>query len=132
MAGNISTNNREVGKRIRELREESGLTQDELAEVLSVGPNVIGCYERGEYGPSKKAITLLCRYFGVSSDYILYGETIDVGEVLNNIDHFSDADKMKLMMRLMCYFMKGRGMSQYGRENFAEVKAMLEDLFSGE
>ena len=45
-------NNEQMGKRIRELREKEGLTQDALSEILSVGPNVIGCYERGEYGLS--------------------------------------------------------------------------------
>lgn len=36
-------NNEQMGKRIRELREKEGLTQDALSEILSVGPNVIGC-----------------------------------------------------------------------------------------
>lgn len=55
-------NNEQMGKRIRELREKEGLTQDALSEILSVGPNVIGCYERGEYGPSKKTLRLICQY----------------------------------------------------------------------
>lgn len=48
MTEEFSINNEQMGKRIRELREKEGLTQDALSEILSVGPNVIGCYERGE------------------------------------------------------------------------------------
>lgn len=132
MAGDISIDNIEVGKRIRELREKKGITQDTLAEILSVGPNVIGCYERGEYGPSKKAMTLLCQYFSVSSDYLLYGETGDFSDIMERIDHFSDVDKMKLMVRLMCYFIKGREINRSNKEDLAEVKAMLDQLFDKE
>lgn len=59
MTEEFSINNEQMGKRIRELREKEGLTQDALSEILSVGPNVIGCYERGEYGPSKKTLRLI-------------------------------------------------------------------------
>ena len=107
MTEEFSINNEQMGKRIRELREKEGLTQDALSEILSVGPNVIGCYERGEYGPSKKTLRLICQYFGVSTDYLLYGETENVEDIMEQVDHFSDADKLKVLVRLMHYFIKG-------------------------
>jgi transcriptional regulator with XRE-family HTH domain len=40
--------NKEVGRRLRERRAQLGLTQEELAETLSVGPNTISRWETGE------------------------------------------------------------------------------------
>lgn len=132
MAGEIDINNVEVGKRIRELREKHGLTQDMLAEILSVGPNVVGCYERGEYGPSKQTMFRLCKYFGVSVDYLLDGKEADFQDIMEHIDQFSDVDKMKVIVRLMYYFMKGRVLNEDSRNELAELKSMFEQLFEAE
>ena len=107
MAEDFVINNEQMGKRIRELREKRGLTQDALSEILSVGPNVIGCYERGEYGPSKRTLAVICQYFGVTTDYLLYGEKENVEDIMEQVDHFSDVDKLKVLIRLMHYFIKG-------------------------
>lgn len=40
--------NKEVGRRLRERRVQLGLTQEVLAETLSVGPNTISRWETGE------------------------------------------------------------------------------------
>lgn len=132
MAEEIIINNVEVGKRIRELREKHGLTQDALAEILSVGPNVVGCYERGEYGPSKEVMIRLSRYFGVSSDYLLYGGEVDFRDIMERINHFSDVDKMKVIIRLMYYFMKGKTLNEESGNELAEMKSMFERLFGAE
>lgn len=86
MAEDFLINNEQMGKRIRELREKRGLTQDALSEILSVGPNVIGCYERGEYGPSKRTLAVICQYFGVTTDYLLYGEKENVEDIMEQVD----------------------------------------------
>mgnify|MGYP000494678559 CR=1 FL=1 len=65
MTEEFSINNEQMGKRIRELREKEGLTQDALSEILSVGPNVIGCYEREE-DPQIDLSVFWCIY-GLSS-----------------------------------------------------------------
>ena len=50
-----------IGKRIRELRERTGLTQAELAMRLGVTPSAVGNYESGRSFP-KEAV--LYRMFG--------------------------------------------------------------------
>lgn len=129
MTKESNLSNEATGKRIRELREEKGMTQDALAEVLSVGTNVIGCYERGEYGPSKKAMYLLCKYFGVSADYLLYGEKQDVDNVIEYINNFSDVDKMKVMVRLMYYFMKGKNFEEDSKGGIQNIRNTFDYLF---
>lgn len=129
MTEELCISNEATGKRIRELREQKRMTQDALAEILSVGPNVIGCYERGEYGPSKKAIRTMCKYFGVSADYLLYGEMESVDNVLGSIHHLSDVDKMKIMIRLLFYFMHGKSSDEDNKGGIETIRNTFEYLF---
>lgn len=59
------------GKRIRECRNEKGLTQTELAEKLSTTQSTIGKYEREELQPNIDTLILICKLFEVSADYII-------------------------------------------------------------
>ena len=60
-----------VGKIIRELRLEKGITQNELSNYLGLTPKMISFYELGERFPPYDIITKLADYFNVSTDYLL-------------------------------------------------------------
>lgn len=61
-----------MGKiRIKELREEKGLTQAQLAKAIGLTRIVISYYENGYSEPSVGTIEKLCNYFEVSADYLL-------------------------------------------------------------
>lgn len=57
--------------RIRELREEKGITQISLSIKLEVSQETISAYENGKYYPSVKSLIKLRQILGVSIDYIL-------------------------------------------------------------
>ncbi len=57
--------------RIRELREDSDKTQAELAEVLGTTQQFYSRYENGTNELLIRHLITLCRYYGVSADYIL-------------------------------------------------------------
>ena len=57
--------------RIKELREEKGLSQAKLAKELGVNYRTISNYELEIREPNIQTIEKLCKYFGVSSDYLL-------------------------------------------------------------
>ena len=59
------------GQKIKELRQEKGLTQAQLAEKISTTASTIGKYEREELQPNVDMIISLSKFFGVSADYIL-------------------------------------------------------------
>lgn len=59
------------GNRIKLLREEKKIRQDELAKVLSISPSAVGMYERDEREPNDEITLKLAEYFGVSTDYLL-------------------------------------------------------------
>ncbi len=57
-------------KTIRELREERGWTQLDLANRLGVTPATVYNWERGKYEPKASQLRALARAFGVSMDEI--------------------------------------------------------------
>ena len=59
------------GQRLRELRLERGLTQLQLATLLSTTQGTIGKYEREELQPNINMIIEICKVLEISSDYLL-------------------------------------------------------------
>ncbi len=50
---------KQVGLRIRELRDAAEMTQDELAAKIDKTTQTVGGFERGAFGPSIETIELL-------------------------------------------------------------------------
>lgn len=61
----------EFGNRLKELRQQHGLTQAELANILDLGPTAISNYEANRNEPSFEKLVQLANYFDVSCDYLL-------------------------------------------------------------
>ena len=59
------------GERIRELRAEQGLTQQQLGELLGVSQFSVSKYEREALDLNTDTLIRLCGIFGVSADYLL-------------------------------------------------------------
>ena len=58
-------------ERLKELRLENGLTQDQLAEKTRLNQATISAYERNKITPTIDAIIILCKFFRVSADYLI-------------------------------------------------------------
>lgn len=56
----------QFGQRIRQLRRERGLTQEQLAELTGFHHNYIGMVERGERNPALANIETFARAFDLS------------------------------------------------------------------
>ena len=57
--------------RLRELRENKGLTQKEVADAINCTPSAYARYEREERSPSPETFITLSKFYGVTTDYIL-------------------------------------------------------------
>lgn len=68
-----------IGARVREARERSKLTQEQLAEKLECSPQFISDLERGVVGLSIPTLKGLCLALGISSDSILFDEAPERG-----------------------------------------------------
>ena len=58
-------------KRIRDLREDHDKTQQEIADVLGTSQTMYARYEREANELPIRHLITLCKYYDVSSDYIL-------------------------------------------------------------
>lgn len=58
-------------KRIRDLREDSDKTQQEIADFLGTSQTMYARYERGANELPIRHLLKLANYYGVSTDYIL-------------------------------------------------------------
>lgn len=60
-----------IGKTIRELRIENGLTQSKLAELLHLSQDTVSLWELDKSLPDINSLIILSKIFGVTTDYIL-------------------------------------------------------------
>ena len=60
-----------IGKTVKSLREEAGITQTELSKYVGCSGQVISNVERGYTKPNTLLINKLAEYFNVPADYIL-------------------------------------------------------------
>lgn len=59
------------GDRLKELREDRGLRQTELADKLNLSRNTISSYETNTNEPSLDVLVSISDVFNVSLDYLL-------------------------------------------------------------
>lgn len=57
--------------RIRDLRIDKGLTQEQIAKILHVSQNTYSQYEIGTSRYPLDAVVKLAEYYGVSVDYLV-------------------------------------------------------------
>lgn len=60
-----------LGQRLKELREEKGLTQKELAKALYLHSVTYLHYEKAQREPPLSVLADMALYFDVSTDYLL-------------------------------------------------------------
>ena len=58
-------------QRIRDLREDKDLSQEELAKILNISQSTYSRYESGALDIPSDALISLSKFYGVTVDYIL-------------------------------------------------------------
>lgn len=75
----------ELGQIIRGLREENGMTREQLSERASLGIRHMAAIESGDKNPSVPTLIRLIRSMGVSADRVVYPELQVENDDLNRI-----------------------------------------------
>lgn len=95
---------KEIGKRISALRKKNGMTQEALANMLSVTTKHISHVENGTSTLSLKAFILFCTEFSCSLDYLIFGKSFSSFNLPDGINELinigSDKDKERLFRYL--------------------------------
>lgn len=68
----------EIGKRIKTIRENMGLTKEAFAKSLGISGQYLGIVERGGSYLSIDKLKVLCDLTGLSADYILFGRDSNI------------------------------------------------------
>ncbi|MDE7306762.1 MAG: helix-turn-helix transcriptional regulator [Clostridia bacterium] len=58
-------------ERLKEQRVEKGLKQSDVAKQLGISVSCYAGYEQGYREPDLKTLIAICKFFSVSSDYLL-------------------------------------------------------------
>ena len=90
------------GDRLRNIRDQHGLTQDELAYRLSIGQSQLARYENGRAEPTPEVIVRLASELDVSADYLLGLSDAPTGQLDEN--DLSDTER-----RLLAAYWRGNG-----------------------
>ena len=101
-----------LGLRIKQLREELKLNQEELAKKLNISPSTIAMYETNRRQPNYDILENLSNIFNCSLDYLL-GKS----DIRNPEEIKIDEDKLRI------------GLSTKDYENITEEqKKQIEDF----
>lgn len=73
--------NKEIARRLSELRKDKGITQSELAEKLGVSRTTVANYETGNRTPEYDTLARLADIYQVSCDYIIRGISSEFAEI---------------------------------------------------
>ena len=79
----------ELGKKIKQLRYRAGLTQEQLAERMGVGPQAVSKWETAVAMPDIAALPLLAETFGVSIDELF---DLTAEQRMNRIENRMDIE----------------------------------------
>lgn len=67
----------QIGRRLRAKREQAGYTREKLGELCSLSPRFIANIELGDSTFSLDSLMTVCRVLSCSSDYLLFGDSVD-------------------------------------------------------
>lgn len=73
------TTKAQIGGRLRERWEQAGYTREKLGELCALSPRFIANIELGDSTFSLDSLMTVCRVLSCSSDYLLFGSSIDAG-----------------------------------------------------
>lgn len=72
----------------RKIREQSGLTQQQLADKLGISRSAVGMYEKGEREPNFETLELIADTFNVDMNYLLGKKSTT--EVIPDVYYLND------------------------------------------
>ena len=91
--GMISVNQKAVGRRIKTARERKKLTQEQLAEMVSLSPMHVSVIERGVKLPKLETLINIANILDVSADELLQ-------DVVNNQVKLCSSEASELISQL--------------------------------
>lgn len=93
--------NTEIGKRIKELREERNFTREELADKSGIFIKFLYEIENGKKGLSAETLFKISKALSCSCDYILAGRDKREFTVINNVLEKFNKKQLKYISEIL-------------------------------
>ncbi len=115
-----------IGERLARMRKERGITQQEMAELLSTSQPIVSDYERGELRLHGELIVKIAGILGVSGDELLGLERVSRSSAVSNrrlarriqqIDQLPKRDQEALLRTIDAFLSKSRPESSRAASN---------------
>ena len=75
----------EIGKRIKNIREDMNMTKESFAKQIGISGQYLGLIEHGKNYLSIEKLKVLCDFTNLSADYILFGKKQNIVNDTKNI-----------------------------------------------
>jgi transcriptional regulator with XRE-family HTH domain len=96
-----------IATRIIWLRESNKLSRKSFAEKIGVNESTVGRIENGIQNPSAETLIALSHVFGVTSDWVLFGDDIPPNKDEGFLGAITDVEMQKLFLKLRGHWLKG-------------------------
>lgn len=112
-----TTKAEQFGTNLKTLRKQSGITQQEIANIINTSRSCISNYESGNRQPDNETIKLIADYFDVSVDYLFGRSEVktliksnsllkDAQKFLNRVNSFNTLDISNSSAYIKCAVVK--------------------------
>ena len=105
MKGGVGVNQMKISSFLKELRQEKGMTQEQLAEQLNISNRSVSRWETGSNLPDLSMLITLAEYYGVEVGEIIDGKrksenmNEEVKETLEKVASYSEMLNLKSMRK---------------------------------
>lgn len=111
---------------LKELREEKGITQKELAKACSLSPQCISALEKGINSPTALTLSSIATYFQVPIDELITREDFTPDERAAGVSETKKISVTPIEEQALNLFRKIG--TKHGRETQIEILNMLEKM----
>lgn len=66
--------NYEIGKRVRKIRLQKGISQEQFGELIGIKKAAVSKIENGDNSFSRSNLISICKQFNINEEWLLYGK----------------------------------------------------------
>ena len=112
-----------VGEKIRALRIEKGVTQEELGRALRFSPQAVSKWENNAGNPDITLVAPLCHYFGISADELCGVENERIREIFG--DYSLDSLDEEMITTINKFFENSLNVSETSRQLYIHRNTLV-------
>mgnify|MGYP006293495707 CR=1 FL=1 len=114
-----------IGKRIKKLRKENNLTQEEFGKIFGIAKSTVSLYESGKSNPDDQMKQKIANHFNVSIDYLL-GNT-DERKPVNELIKNEEAVEIEELLERYQVMLEGDELDESAKKSVIDFLRLLKN-----